>query len=366
MYFSSENWAGAHPAILDSLSTHATGFESAYGSSDLDREIERRFSKVFERDVSVSYVSTGTAANALSLTLMAKPGGVVFAHREAHIVVTECGAVEHLSAQLRLSTVEGAHGKIDADRLRQSVKGVAEGEVHGGRPVAISVSQSTESGAVYTLAELDTISAVAKDFNLGFHMDGARFANSVVSLGCSPAEMTWKRGVDVLSFGATKNGCWCAEAIVLFDSTKAIELGYIMKRSGQLFSKTRFISAQFEAYLRDDLWLDSATQANSMAKMLAETFVGLDLNSARLAVEPQTSEVFAILNKQIIKALKVKGVIFSEWGASPDHRTANDEQLCRFVACFATTSEHIDSFRNALHTAAGELQTAKAELVVPR
>ncbi|KAI1625757.1 pyridoxal phosphate-dependent transferase [Exophiala viscosa] len=341
MYFSSENWAGAHPAISAALSAHATGFASAYGTSDLDREVERRFSEIFEHDVAVFYVSTGTAANALALTVVAKPGGVVFAHRDAHIVVTEGGAPEYLSGQLRLATVDGMHGKINAHRLRRQVKELADGDVHGGRPVAISVSQSTESGAVYSMAELDTISAVARDFNLALHMDGARFANGLATLGCSPAEMTWKRGVDMLSFGATKNGCWCAEAVVLFDpaSAKAGEFIYTLKRSAQLFSKTRFISAQLKAYFSNDLWLTVAQQSNSKARLLAEAFAGLDPSHARLARKPETS------------------VVFCEWPQSPGFEdTADDEQLCRFVTCFATTSEHIICFRDVLHAAAIKLQ----------
>lgn len=357
MYFSSENWAGAHPAISASLSARAAGFASAYGTSDLDREVEHRFSQIFERDVAVFYVSTGTAANALALTCVVKPGGVVFAHREAHVVATECGAVEYLSGQLRLAPVDGSYGKIDAEQLQRKVKELTDNDVHGGRPVAISVSQSTESGAVYSLAEVDAISAVAKKFDLALHMDGARFANAIVSLGCSPAEMTWKRGVDMLSFGATKNGCWCAEAVVLFNPTRASEFKYVLKRSAQLFSKTRFISAQLDAYLSQGLWLTIAQESNSMAKKLAETFAGLDPKCARLAAKPQTSELFAIINNQIITVIRAKGAVFCEWPASPDYDLADNEQLCRFVTCFATTAEHISCFRDVLHTAASELQS---------
>jgi threonine aldolase len=355
MYFASDNCAGIHPAISAGLSAQGSGFTSAYGTSDLDREVELRFGEIFERDVAVFYVSTGTAANALALTLVAKPGGVVFAHREAHIVVTECGAPEFLSGQLRMASVDGPNGKMDVNQLRRQVEELANSDVHGGRPVAISVTQTTESGTVHSLAELDAIATVAKDFNIALHMDGARFANSLVSLGCSPAEMTWKRGVDMLSFGATKNGCWCAEAIVLFDPSKASELTYIHKRSAQLFSKSRFISAQLNAYFCNGLWLDIAQHSNSMAKKLAETIAGLDSNCARLTSMPQSSEVFAIINIQTITAIRAKGVIFCEWPASPDFEIANDEQLCRFVASFATSDEDISCFHGVLHTAAKQL-----------
>jgi threonine aldolase len=354
MYFASDNWAGVYPAISASLSEQAGGYSSAYGTSDLDREVERRFSEIFERDVAVFFVATGTAANSLALTSVAKPGGLVFAHREAHIVVDECGAPEYLSGQLRITTVDGPNGKIDTKQLRRQIERSAEADVHSGRPNAISVTQATEAGTVYSLAELDAIAAVAKDFDLPLHMDGARFANALVSLGCTPAEMTWKSGVDMLSFGATKNGCWCAEAVVLFDTTKASDFGFIRKRAAQLFSKSRFISAQFDAYFRDGLWLDLARQTNSMAAKLAETFVGL--NSARLVtLKPQSNQVFAIINNKTIAAIRAQGAVFYDWPASSDLEIADNEQLCRFVTSFATTAEDISRFRGILQVAAIEI-----------
>lgn len=352
MYFASDNWAGVHPAISANLSDKAVGFASAYGDSEYDKEIERRFGEIFEREVAVFYVATGTAANSLALTSVAKPGGLVFAHREAHIVVDECGAPEYLSGQLRIAKVDGSDGKIDASQLRRDIQQSSEAGVHSGRPNAISVTQSTEAGTVYSLAELDAISAVAKDFNLPLHMDGARFANALVSLGCSPAEMTWKRGVDMLSFGATKNGCWCAEAVLLFDLSKATDFTFIRKRSAQLFSKSRFISAQFDAYLRDDLWLNIARQVNEMATKLAATFSGLD--SARLTVMPQSNEVFAILKKKTIASIRSKSAVFYDWPTPSHLKIGDDELVCRFVTSFATTIDDISHFRIALQEADGE------------
>ncbi|RDW66843.1 hypothetical protein BP5796_09592 [Coleophoma crateriformis] len=352
MYFASDNWAGVHPAISASLAEHGSGFAEAYGTSDLDSQVERRFSEIFERDVAVFYVATGTAANSLALTSVAKPGGLVFAHRGAHIVVDECGAPEYLSGQLRIATVEGTHGKIDPVQLRRQVERSAINDVHSGRPNAISVTQSTEAGTVYSLAELDAIAAVAKEFKLPLHMDGARFANGLVSLGCTPAEMTWKRGVDMLSFGATKNGCWCAEAVVFFDLSKASDFAFIRKRAAQLFSKSRFISAQFDAYFRDGLWLDVARRTNAMAAMLAETFAGSD--SARLTMKPQSNEVFVIINKKTIAALKAKGVFFYEWPTPPDLVVADHEELCRFVTSFATMADDVSRFHSILKEASIE------------
>jgi threonine aldolase len=269
MQFSSDNWAGAHPLIAESLVRHASGFEPAYGDGTLDKAVTERFCALFEREVAVLFVGTGTAANALALTLYAKPGAVAFCHRGAHIVEDECGAPEYLSGGGRLRAVDGPLGKVRAAALDQALARFFPPTVHDGRASAISITQATEVGTVYALDEIEAIAAVARKHALPLHMDGARFANALVALGATPAEMTWKRGVDILSFGGTKNGCWCAEAIVLFDPARAQELAFMRKRAAQLFSKSRFIAAQFDAYLADGLWLETARHANAMAARLA-------------------------------------------------------------------------------------------------
>lgn len=345
LHFASDNWAGAHPAITKSLETHASGYSKPYSNDELDKAVERRFGEIFERDVAVFYVATGTAANSLALSLVGKPGGIVLAHREAHIVVDECGAPEFLSGQLRIATVDGADGKIDAGLLRKKVAAM-DGDVHAGRANAISITQATEAGTVYSLDEIDAIAAVAKDFGLPLHMDGARFANALVSLNCTPAEMTWKRGIDMLSFGATKNGCWCAEAVVLFDKSKADDFPYIRKRAAQLFSKSRFISAQFDAYFRNNLWLDLAGIANSVAGDVASAIT--QTKSGRLTRTPQSNEVFAVFPKSLVAALQDKNVVFYEWPTPADFEITEDEQLCRFVASFHTTKGDVREFSKLL------------------
>ena len=292
MFFASDNWAGAHPEIAAGLSAHAGGYEPAYGTGDLDRAVRDRFSEIFEREVTVFFVSTGTAANALSLTLANRPGGVAFAHRDAHLAINEAGAPEYFADGLKLWPVDGERGLMDPEALTAAIARYPAEFLHTGRPVAVSVTQLTELGSAYSLDALDAIAAVAKRQNLPLHMDGARFANALVALGCSPAEMTWKRGVDMLSFGGTKNGCWCAEAVVLFDPAQAGEFAFIHKRAAQLFSKSRFVSAQFEAYLRDDLWLTTARHANAMAARLATLMRGS--RTMRLAWEPDANMIFAI------------------------------------------------------------------------
>ncbi|WP_274627804.1 threonine aldolase family protein [Arvimicrobium flavum] len=344
MIFASDNWAGAHPAIAASLAEHATGYSAGYGAGELDKVVDAKFSELFEREVAVLFVGTGTAANSLALTSVAKPGGIVFAHAHAHVIDDECGAPEYLSGGLRISPVEGGVGKMTPAALRHAIGRFADEFVHAGRPNAVSLTQATEAGSVYALDEIAALSAIAKEFGLPVHMDGARFANALVSLGCTPAEMTWKRGVDLLSFGGTKNGCWCAEAIVLFDPSKAKDLAFVRKRAAQLFSKSRFIAAQFDAYFRDGLWLQTARHANAMAVQLAGVF--RSSNAARLAWEPQANEVFAILSKPAIAAARSAGAVFYEWNV-PEHfdgRIGEDEELCRFVTSFATTTEDVARF----------------------
>ncbi|WOS62284.1 threonine aldolase family protein [Sinorhizobium fredii] len=344
MIFASDNWAGAHPAIAGNLAAHAHGYVSAYGTSELDRKVEKRLSEIFEREVAVFFVGTGTAANSLALASANRPGGVAFCHREAHVNVDECGAPEFFSHGARLSPVDGEFGKMDATRLETEIRRFPAEFVHGGQPMAVTLTQATESGTVYSLAEIEAIAAIAKSHKLPLHMDGARFANALVSLDVAPAEMTWKRGVDLLSFGGTKNGCWCAEALILFDLSKAHDMHFLRKRSAQLFSKSRFIAAQFEAYLAGDLWLDLARHANAMAGRLAE---GISATAAsRLAWAPDANEVFAILKNSTATRLKQRGAIFYDWPV-PHHLAgslAEDEGLYRLVTSFATQAEDVDQF----------------------
>jgi threonine aldolase len=342
MIFASDNWAGAHPRVAASLAVHAAGYAAAYGSSEFDRKVADRFSILFEREVAVFYVSTGTAANSLALTSVNRPGGVSFVHEEAHLTADEAGASEYLSGGARLCPVPGGLGRMDPARLESAIGRYPAQFLHGGRPMAISVTQSTECGTVYSLDELDTIGAIARKHELPLHMDGARFANALVALNATPADMTWRRGVDILSFGGTKNGCWCAEAVVLFDPARAKEFAFIHKRGAQLYSKSRFVSAQFSAYFEDDLWLDNARHANAMAARLTNHI--RDSRSARLAWEPDANEVFAILKTATKDKLREAGAIFYDWNPplSFAGRLEDGEGIFRFVASFATTTDDVD------------------------
>lgn len=341
MHFASDNWAGAHPAIAERLSAAATGFSSAYGTSDLDKAVLQRFCEIFERDVAIYYVGTGTAANALAMTALARPGGVAFCHREAHMVVDECGAPEYFSGGARLCPVDGALGRMDPAELAAAIARYPAEIVHHGQPMAVSLTQTSEIGTLHCLDDIRAITTVASDAGLPVHMDGARFANALVALDCTPAEMTWKSGVDIVSFGGTKNGCWCAEALVVFEPGKFGQLPFLHKRAAQLFSKSRFIAAQFDAYFDGGLWLETAHHANTMAAKLAARL--RQSPSTRLAWEPQANEVFAIIGRQKAATMMDAGAAFHPWGKPHGYTEpiGDDEQIYRFVTSFATTDEHV-------------------------
>ena len=237
---------------------------------------------------------------------------------------------------------------MDAEMLRLAIGLFPPGFVHGGRPAAISITQASEIGTVYSLREIEAISAVSREYKLPLHMDGARFANALVALDCSPADMTWRRGVEMLSFGGTKNGCWCAEAVVLFDPERATEFAFHQKRAAQLFSKSRFVAAQFEAYLSDDLWLRNARHSNRIARKLADVFESSPF--ARLAWQPEANEIFPVIRKDKVALLRESGAAFYDWRAPTWYQSpiADEEILCRFVTSFATMEEDVENIMRLL------------------
>ncbi|MGI9400599.1 MAG: threonine aldolase family protein [Rhizobiaceae bacterium] len=344
MIFASDNWAGVHPEIARHVVEKTSGFSPSYANSDLDSEVERKFGEIFEHDVSVFLVGTGTIANSLALSAVARPGGVVFCHTNAHIVVDECNGPEFFSGGGRLHGVAGVDGRMDPDALEIAIAKYPPDFIHHGQPSAISVTQLTEAGTTYSISEIEKISGIAKSANVLLHMDGARFANAIVKLGVTPAEMTWKSGVDILSFGGTKNGCWCAEAIVFFEPELARSFEFIHKRAGQLYSKSSFFSAQFEAYLGDGLWLNLARHANEMAARLTDAVEHSE--KVRLAWRPDANEVFVVMKRQTSEELLAKGAMFFTEAppASIADSVAADEVLARFVCSFATREADIDEF----------------------
>jgi threonine aldolase len=216
--------------------------------------------------------------------------------------------------------------------------------VHAGQPMAVSLTQASEIGTLYSLEEIKVISSICRGQKIPLHMDGARFANALVGLGATPADMTWRQGVDIVSFGGTKNGCWCAEALVFLDPEMAKQAPFIRKRAAQLFSKSRFIAAQFDAYFAGGLWLDIARHANEMTTRLAAHV--RNSSNLRLAWEPQANELFALMDRQVMEALRAKGAVFYEWHVPASHSggLAEGQVLCRFVTSFATSEEDIERF----------------------
>lgn len=348
MIFGSDNWAGAAPEISQALMNHSQGLAVAYGDSELDKQIEQRFNEIFETNCGVFFVGTGTAANSLAIAATMKPGGVVLCHTESHVYANEGGAPEFLSGGGRLALVEGKNGKINPANLSKAISGFPKSFNHLGQATMVSITQSTEAGTIYSLEEISEISKVSKEQGIPLHMDGARFANALVKLDCTPAEMTWKRGIDMVSFGATKNGCWCAEALVVFNQELLSHFEFIRKRSGHLFSKTRFISAQFEAYLQNNLWLDLARHSNGFGEKL-EALIRKS-NHARMAWPSQSNQVFFIAEKSRANAWLEKGARFHPFPAPKgmEQDLSADEQIYRLVASFATEQSHIDQLADVL------------------
>ena len=291
MNFTSDNCTGASPEMFDALARANDGTASSYGKDAITAGLQARFSELFERDVAVFPVVTGTAANALSLSALVPPHGLVLCHAQSHIAVDECGAVEQATHGARLVGLAGEHGKLEKATLEDALRPIHKGDVHHAQPAAISITQSTEFGTAYRPAEIASIAETAHRHGMKLHMDGARFANAIAFLGCAPADVTWRAGVDVLSFGATKNGALGAEAVVFFNRTDIRDFEYRRKKAGHLMSKMRFVSAQLEAYLSDGLWRRNATRANALAVRLADGLRAIDgidrvVAIARLEFEP--------------------------------------------------------------------------------
>lgn len=348
MNFASDNWSGVAPQINDSLLSNASGPAAAYGDSELDEKVKARFSEIFEKEVSVFFVGTGTMANSLSLAYYSKPGGISLCHCEAHMIEDECGAPELFSGGGRLVGVEGDFGKMDPEQLKAKLDRFDPAFVHYGQATAISFTQATEAGTVYSPEEIQAIAKLADKNSLPLHMDGSRFANALVHLGITPAQMTWKSGVDILSFGGTKNGCWCAEAIVMFNPDMAEQMAFHHKRAGQLYSKSRFMAAQYDAYLKDDLWLKLARHANNMADKLRQKIESS--NKYRLGWPTQSNEVFCIMPQDTAQQLRSMGANFYDWKVPPTMRDKPEtgEGLYRLVTSFATSNDEIDQVSSVL------------------
>ena len=344
MFFASDNTSGVPGQILDALARANDGFSMGYGADDLMAQVQTRLRQVFEApDAVVHLVTTGTAANSLALATMVQPWSAVYCHRHAHIEEDECNAPEFFTGGAKLTLLDGPDGRIDPAGL-QAVLDPAGGGVHHAQPGLLSLTNLTARGTRYSGAEIARLAAMARARGLPVHLDGARFANALVAEGCTPAEMTWKAGVDVLSFGGTKNGLMGVEAVILFDPARAWDFELRRKRAGHLMSKHRFLSAQMAAYLEGDLWLSLARQANAMAERL-ET--GLRAAGVRLLHPRGGNILFAELPRRAHEALRAAGAVYYDWPAPQTH-DAERPQHCRLVASWSTTEAMVDRFVSVL------------------
>lgn len=332
--FGSDNFSGVLPEVFKALEEAAYGHQHSYGEDDYTVKAKEDFRKVFGKDIEVFFVYNGTGANILSLSAFTRSYHAIICAETAHINVDECGAIEKQSGS-KLLTVPTFDGKLNIGLIGNHMHGF--GEQHHAQPKIISLTQCTELGTVYTPEELKEICDFAHAHNMYVHMDGARLANAVAWLGCNPKAITVDAGIDVLSFGGTKNGMMFGEAVIFFNTSAIAEIPYIRKQLMQLHSKSRFIAAQFSAVLKDNLWLKTAGHANRMAKQLANE--ASQLPGIRITQEVQGNEVFAIIPREKISALQEE-CFFYVWD--------EDASEVRWVCSFDTTENDVLEFINLL------------------
>lgn len=330
--FASDNYAGICPQAMEALVQANAQDCQSYGDDPWTLNVSNRIRDIFEHDCEVWFTFNGTAANSLAIASLARSYHSVIGHTLAHIEMDECGAPEFFSNGTKVLSAGGAHGKIDPAAAEELI--LKRQDIHYPRPRVVSLTQSTELGTVYSIDEVATLADLAHQHNCAVHMDGARFANAVASLGCSPAEITWKAGVDVLCFGGTKNGLPVGEAVVFFDrsTTAAQEFDLRCKQAGQLASKMRFLSAPWLGLLNDDNWLSNAENANRMAQRMA---TGLEQRGFSLAHPVQANAVFVSLGKELADRMHAKGWHFYAFIGDGHHR---------LMSSWATTEADVDAF----------------------
>ena len=344
MNFASDNTAPVAPGIMAALERANQGFALGYGNDASTREVERQLAELFECEVAVFLVPTGTAANALALAHVTPPWGGVLCHEQAHIMTDECGAPEFFGGGLKLLPLKGEGCRLDAASVSAAIARYSGHVPHQVNAAALSITQASEGGTIYRIDEIAAVAKVAHEKGLAVHMDGARLANALARMNVSPADATWRAGVDVLSFGATKGGAMAAEAVVFFDTARAAHLAERRKRGGHLLSKHRFLAAQFEGYLADGYWLNLARHANAMADLLAD---GLRSAGAPIVWPVEANIVFALLPAALDAKLKAAGATYYVRGnamAGDDMAIAPDQMLVRLVTSFATQAAEVEAF----------------------
>lgn len=342
MNFASDNTGPAHPAITQAVLRECEGYAMPYGNDPVAAQVRDRIRTVFEApDAEVFLVNTGTAANSIALSALVTPWQAIYCSRVAHIHEDECGAPEFYSGGSKLVLVPETHARITPEDLAATIEdGLARG-AHFVQPGALSLTQVTERGTLYTPEAIAALTAVGRDYGLATHLDGARFANAVAALGCTPAELSWRAGVDVLSFGGTKNGCIGVEAIVVFDPSRAPEVLFTRKRGGHLVSKHRYLSAQMDAYLEDDLWLDMAARANGSAKRLVAGLRGI---GAEILHPPEANMIYASMPRSAHRRAIEGGAEYYLTLDDIKGGEDSDSIPVRLVTNWATDDDEVDRF----------------------
>jgi len=341
----SDNNSGISPEILKAIIDENAGEAEAYGRDDLTKKSEAVFKRVFQcEDLKAYNLISGTAANSLIIATLSPTFGAVFCHKDSHVFGEECGAIEFQSGGAKLIPLKGVEGKITVRELEVALSSFIIGEAHHSQPSMLSIAQSTEAGTIYTPDEIHDLSTFLKKHNLKLHMDGARFANAIAKIGCSPAEMTWKVGVDALSFGTTKNGTMGAEVAIFFHGTDDGSFIYRRMRSGHLLSKMRFLSTQIITYLENDLWLKNAAHANEMAEKL---YQGVKNSPGIKFSFPVQSNVMVVEFEDYLKEkLLTSGFQFYS-------RNFGGLMRSRLVTAFNTEPAEIDKFITAVNSSDG-------------
>ena len=341
MFIASDNAGPVHPQIMARLAQANDGHAMPYGKDAIMDEVRDAIRTAFEAPQAEVYlVATGTAANALALACYSQPWQTIFCSTTSHINEDECNAPEFYAGAAKLTVIE-TDDKMTPDALRRALEKHPDGNVHCAQRGPVSITQVTERGSVHTQDEIRTLTAVAKEYDLPVHLDGARFANAIVALGCTPAEMTWKAGIDVVSFGGTKNGCMGVEAVVFFDPAKAWEFELRRKRGADLFSKHRFLSAQMAGYMRDDLWMTMARQANDNAAHFA---AGLRAAGATFLHQPDANMIFACWPRRIHQKLHDAGAKYYIWNGSLEGDDPEEFIGARLVCDWSIGKPAIDQF----------------------
>jgi threonine aldolase len=344
MNFASDNGAGVAPEILEAILASSRVNAPAYGADEYSARAEARLSEVFETKVAAFLVPTGTAANGLALSALARPWEAIFCHEESHVHDDECGAPELFSGGAKLVGIPGLAGKIAPEGLVDTLSRFPRGLVKSAQPGALSLSQVTEAGTIYTIEEITNLTSLARSAGVAVHMDGARIANAIATTKVSPAAMTWRAGVDILTLGATKNGALACEAVIFFDPDRASAFAYQRKRGGHTLSKGKFLGAQMEAYLRDGLWLRLAERANHAASKLAKGL--LSAPGVRAAWPTEANEVFVVAPRESAAAWRTAGAKFHDWptrALASERAPGPGEVLLRLVTSFETSAAEIEA-----------------------